>query len=248
MDIASLIVHPESLTQETLQQLKELVEEYPCFQAARLLWVKCAHKFHDPDYAKELERAAILLPTRKVLFDIVQEGRCEIPYIDTTFVAGESRADRTESIINRFLSGEVESCGKCKPTADPSTDYMNYLFQLESLSGIASTSSPDDLTDRTRTLIDEYMSRGSERIVLADLPRDTSGEDTSEQPTSSGEDNSQPDCYTETLAKICIRQERYERAIEILTYLHLNNPQKSIYFADQIRYLKKLVVNKKYKS
>ena len=44
-------------------------------------------------------------------------------------------------------------------------------------------------------------------------------------------------CYTETLANICLKQGRYERAAEILTYLHLNNPKKSAYFADKIRFI-----------
>lgn len=41
-----------------------------------------------------------------------------------------------------------------------------------------------------------------------------------------------------------IKQERYAEAMEILRQLNLNNPKKSAYFADQIRFLQKVMENK----
>lgn len=52
----------------------------------------------------------------------------------------------------------------------------------------------------------------------------------------------------ESLAKIFIKQRRYERALEIISKLSLNNPEKSVYFADQIRFLQKLVYNDRKKN
>ena len=49
--------------------------------------------------------------------------------------------------------------------------------------------------------------------------------------------------FTETLAKIYIRQGRYEKALEIIRRLNLNYPKKNAYFADQIRFLEKLIIN-----
>lgn len=50
---------------------------------------------------------------------------------------------------------------------------------------------------------------------------------------------------SESLAKIFIKQGRYERAYEIISNLSLNYPKKSIYFADQLRFLQKLIVNQR---
>ena len=46
---------------------------------------------------------------------------------------------------------------------------------------------------------------------------------------------------SESLAQIFIRQGRYERAFEIISALNLKNPEKSIYFADQLRFLQKVI-------
>ena len=53
--------------------------------------------------------------------------------------------------------------------------------------------------------------------------------------------------FTETLAKIYIKQHRYEKALEIIKKLSLNYPKKNAYFADQIRFLEKLIINAKSK-
>ncbi|MBV2166233.1 MAG: hypothetical protein KUL76_06850, partial [Kaistella sp.] len=53
---------------------------------------------------------------------------------------------------------------------------------------------------------------------------------------------------TETLAKIYIKQKKYEQALTIIKQLSLNFPKKSIYFADQIRFLELLILNEKNKK
>ena len=48
---------------------------------------------------------------------------------------------------------------------------------------------------------------------------------------------------SESLAKMYIAQHKYSQALEIFQRLNLNYPENSIYFADQIRFLTKLVLN-----
>lgn len=50
---------------------------------------------------------------------------------------------------------------------------------------------------------------------------------------------------SESLAKIFIKQGRYERAFEIISGLNLKFPKKSAYFADQLRFLQKLIINQR---
>ena len=49
--------------------------------------------------------------------------------------------------------------------------------------------------------------------------------------------------FTETFARIYIKQGNYSKALEIIQQLSLDNPKKNVYFADQIRFLQKLIIN-----
>ena len=65
-------------------------------------------------------------------------------------------------------------------------------------------------------------------------------DETTETNTIEEEDDS---CFTETLAKIYVKQQRYSKALEIIKKLSLKYPKKNAYFADQIRFLEKLIIN-----
>lgn len=51
--------------------------------------------------------------------------------------------------------------------------------------------------------------------------------------------------FTESLAKIYIKQKQYTKALRIFEKLNLKYPEKSSYFADQIRFLDKIIQNNK---
>ena len=53
---------------------------------------------------------------------------------------------------------------------------------------------------------------------------------------------------TSGFAKILIKNGNYGKALEIIKEINLKNPEKSIYFADQIRFIKKLMLNESKKK
>ncbi|MDE6469309.1 MAG: hypothetical protein K2L28_10500, partial [Muribaculaceae bacterium] len=58
-------------------------------------------------------------------------------------------------------------------------------------------------------------------------------------------DHSDDSLLSESLAKIFIKRGRYEKAYEIISGLNLKFPKKSAYFADQLRFLHKLIINQR---
>lgn len=256
MDIAYLIEHPEALDLSTLQQLQKLVEAYPFYHTARLLLVKNAHRLQHECYEAELRKAAILLPDRQPLFDLAKAKDYEFPQRPAQKVTPPS-SDRMAALIDNFLDAKTatESGTPRMTAADPSADYMSYLFQQESIAATVAAQygceAPPPLEnphDRTQSLIEQFMAQPAEQRIQLAEPLSSSESSTAHHEVNDQDELRVEECYSESLAKICIQQGRYDRAIEIITQIHLNNPRKSAYFADQIRFLQKLAINNKYKS
>ena len=254
VEVVELIEHPEELSKDTLYGLRELVARHPYYQAARLLFLQNLFLLHDPSFGDELRRAALFIPDRRVLFKMVEGNSYEIqptPLHKNEEQTAENGGDRTESLIDNFLRGteEVEVRRGGQPSApvvaDPSKDYVAYLMQLEDAEPEKEEAETETKAQRSEELLDGFLERKEDRIVLQDNP-----EYVPEAPqVEETEENALDECYfTETLAKIYIKQGRYEKAIEIIRKLNLNYPKKNSYFADQIRFLQKLIINNKHKK
>lgn len=259
MQVSELIGHPERLDRETLYGLRELVARYPYYQAARLLLLKNLFLLHDESFGEELRRAAPCVADRATLFSLVEGHNYEIldevqPEKVPTDVAADP--DRTQSLIDRFLQGDQsaqEASPKRKPTAiDATTNYVAFLMDMDDLEtpDAPTPTAADAATDasvpvkpksRSSQLIDGFMEHKSERLQLQDEL-----EFTPDIPAEEQERADEEDYFTETLAKIYVKQGRYEKAMEIIHKLYLNYPKKNRYFADQMRFLQKLIINNKH--
>ena len=105
---------------------------------------------------------------------------------------------------------------------------------------------------RGHELIDDFIQKSessdasdTRREFLVEKEEETEEEEEpSVSPVTEEVDDS---CFTETLAKIYVKQQRYSKALEIIKKLSLKYPKKNAYFADQIRFLEKLIINAKSK-
>lgn len=247
--VVELIGHPELLDKETLYGLRETVARYPYFQAARLLFLQNLFLLHDPAFGEELRKAALHIPDRSVLFKMVEGCNYEIQHttVEQDKAESDGDTDRTRSLIDNFLKNNSTTDenvpGRRKLTvADATTDYAAFLLDLEDASPGKEANDPDNQrAQRDSELIDEFIENKPGRIVLQDTP------EYMPEPEDTKEETAEEDYFTETLAKIYIKQGRYEKAIEIIRKLHLLYPKKNRYFADQIRFLQKLIINNKNK-
>ena len=220
-DILELTKHPERLNTETLYELRTLIPRYPYFQTLRLLYLQNLYLLHDASFGAELRKAIPYITDREQLFRLI-EG--ESPVIAPQHVVEaeveepvQPVEDRTLVLINHFLQ-TLPSDEKVTPLQqlDYSIDYAAYMLAEET----PQASLPSTPLEETGTPVEETSP--------ASVPEDL--------------DDSY---FTETLAKIYIRQQRYEKALEIIRKLNLKYPKKSSYFADQIRFLEKLIINDK---
>ena len=269
MNLPDLIKHPEKLNKETLYDLRSLVALYPYYQPARLLMLRNLYLLHDPTFDEELRRAAVYITDRRVIFNLVEAAHYKLKRPTTKVKEG----NRTVTLIDSFLSSipaEQEENNndnelkdkkktKRKPTAaDATVDYVSYLLatefededdsQDEDIAVAENNPSKTNKETNPSTpmngmqLIDKFINDDGGKLTLKDNPEFVPQlEDTN----SEGEKVQEEEYFTETLAGIYIKQGKYSKALEIIKRLNLNYPKKNAYFADQMRFLEKLILNDK---
>jgi hypothetical protein len=261
MNITELIHHPERMDRDTLYELRSLLALYPYFQNARLLLLQNLYLLHDATFDEELRKAAIYITDRRVIFQMIEAGhyklvpRRQMPAEETKPTvtkglaeAGDMNDSRTISLIDDFLDSlpredqPAASTKGRKPTpADATTDYVAYLLESESEMAQDDIDMPQM---KGQDLIDSFINNEKGKIVLSEtiqLKPETEAENNSE---NEGAD----DVKTEAMARIYMKQGNYSSALQIIKQLSLDNPKKNAYFADQIRFLEKLIINNKYKK
>ena len=234
--IAELIKHPEYLDRDTLYELRSTLALYPYYQTARLLMLQNLYLLHDPSFDEELRRAAIYITDRRVLFNMIEAGHYRLRTSTVTKVPAaapqESTASRTATLIDNFLDSipkedEGQSRGKRKPTpADAAVDYVAYLLETE---GDKAEETVPEM--KGQNLIDTFINADKGRIVLNEGPLLTPQ---TEKTDESAAEPTDEEYFTETLARIYIKQGRYSKALEIIQRLSLQFPKKNAYFAKNV--------------
>ena len=244
MELTELINHPERLDRDTLYELRSMLALNPYFQTARLLMLQNLYLLHDAAFDEELRRAALYITDRKVIFNMVEAAhyqlRKQTHAAPSTTQAQKANESRTVALIDTFLDSIPEDDEprekKRRPTpADAAIDYVAYLLETE-----MDDEQEDAPQLKGHDLIDTFLQQEKGRIQLSELPEEMPDE--SEQ-----DDDTDEEYFTETLARIYIKQGRYQKALDIINRLSAKYPKKNAYFADQIRFLEKLIINSKKK-
>lgn len=176
----------------------------------------------------------------------------------------------TLQLLENFLDKTPAQPAKRTAKADPSVDYMAYLMENEGADGAEATpdaangtATPEGRT-RLDSLIDNFIDTHTERTALSENPimpeniiDDETGNgtgifatgntDAAESTATEGEESDTS--FTETLARVYIKQQKYERAAEMLQRLKgtsaaRNNP----YYTDQVRFLQKAIINERHRK
>jgi len=235
-----LIENPALLTQETLAELKEKVNKYPTFSLLRMLYLKNLSVLNDAGFNSELEQMTVYIPDRRKLFILIEDK-----LYGQSSITMEKETERTDAfaLIDSFLSSQAQSFDETDASllfhAPISADYL-LLSKGPEAAEESVGFEHDDLiesfiedskkrTHRASSVLGQRTAQGS---LVAKNDDDV---DSAIQQDES--------FFTETLAYIYIKQKRYERALQIIRKLNLKYPEKNVYFADQISFLEKLIIN-----
>ena len=237
------IRRPDTIDEDAVSHLLALTQEHPYFHVARILLLEALYKMHAPTYDETLRRTAILVPGREAIFRLTEEPHYthaeERKRYDET---DDPSASRTVSLIDNFLEAQTPATPVNHPI-DAAQDYIGYLLQRESQEG---HTRQEALPMNGGGVVEDFLENEPGRIILdeaAKQPAEREEPQTEKKPQK-GEEN---EILTEIMAGIYIKQGKYENAVKIIRQLSLKYPKKNRYFADQIRFLEKLIINNKHK-
>ncbi|MDD2799210.1 MAG: hypothetical protein PHV20_11520 [Bacteroidales bacterium] len=250
--------NPDLLSNDSLTELKSAVSQYPYFQSLRFLYLKNLYLVKSPDFYPELEKSAVFLSDRRKLFYYlaVVEGLWNDVFAHYSVINRPIETiekQDTVSLIDSFLMDYAPEMLNEKPQspthkaarmAIATQDYASLLV-ADDLNTQVDRELHEAVQFKHHDLIDEFISFASEGDSIRQQLVATA-ENEPESPHSLDFESdilNEEDLLTESLAKIYIKQKRYYKAIEIIRRLSLKYPEKSIYFADQIRFLEKLIIN-----
>jgi hypothetical protein len=217
-DLISIVRLPANVNADYEADLKELVDRYPYFVTTRVLYVKALQQSHSIHYASNLKIASIYCSSRRWLYFYLHP--------------------------DKMLSNEPYQHNKNEKS---SGDYFDMINRIESVGG-DSKQSLKNLAEKlksAREMVQMPIIQPVEKPVIQNNFQNSEKENPVLNSNSTEITIKQTEEISENNAKRLIIAHKYADAIEILRALNLNNPKKSVYFADQIRFLEKVLANSK---
>ncbi len=221
-----------------LNDLENLLIEYPYFQSARLLYTILLQKSNNTNFIEELSKTALLCADRKKLFYSIQPDNYN-KFMKLNENISDNK-DRTEELLNSYFNSFSE---KSTELSYSPSDYFSYL---ESLGTNSEENQQEENQLQHQDIIDAFIEKDIfDSFNKNSLSKKNDVYNNNSSTIESHDKDEDSEFLTETLAKIYIKQKKYDKALTIIKRLSLNFPKKSAYFADQIRFLEYLIINDK---
>lgn len=271
-EIITLLQDPTAITFEHTKALHEILRQYPYFQAARAVRLKGLKNLNSLHYNKELKLTAAHTADRGVLFDFITSQEFNQNQIAETIKEQSQRESQPQSTATRDenmsldqalkmkyreseqvfdpelfkkreeekkASGEENALEIGKPLSFDRNENHSFSEWLKLASAKPvkrKEQTPEDEEPRNRKfeLIEQFIAK-SPRI---NPTKSTKKINLAEEHLTAPEA-----LMTETLARVYLEQKNYKKAIQAYKILILKNPEKSGFFADQIRAIEKLQDN-----
>lgn len=248
-ELLSILDEPSRVGKEDVSDLQEFVKEYPYSSVFRMLYLVGLHNLQDVKYANELKSAAFYVSDRQLLSQLLSR-KAEV--VQPESVAEEPKEVAVARKPKVELVRKTEKTAAAPAPKTPILDIESYLsdkpdsedLDLTSLAR-SINSKNGDVPMKNQSIIDKFL-EASENDEIRIRVDDADGEEPKPfVPVVDAPKADEEECFTETLARIYIKQHKFEKAIKIFSHLSLKYPEKSVYFADQIRFFEKLIQNYK---
>lgn len=214
-DFYKWINHPELLGKGQIQDIEMLCAKYPAFVPAKMLYIKALQNSGNALFHSELKKKTVYMPdVRKFFFFLYPDEKLN-----------EVQFRRDEKYTGNYFD-MLQVAGVSKDEQDNSLKKLaEKLKQARNLS----TYIADSVEKKPHIPLVPPI--GNKEIIIPVIDYFKL-----EDADSKGNEDRLEQKY-----KTLIQQKKYAEALQTLKELNLINPKKSIYFADQIRFLEKVL-------
>ncbi len=214
---------PQKLDQTHISDLRTLVHKYPYFQSARALYLKGLKNADSFRYNFELKVTAAHTTDRTILFDYITSKKFQEIELTSEIPKEISNETSPDNQNEEEIALEV---GKPIDFSVKEKHSFNQWLQLSAKNPIKRKESKKATH---QDLIDKFIEKN---------PKITAVKKEQEIEISIPESKADKSLMTETLAKVYLNQKKYSKAIKAYKILSLKYPEKSGFFADQIKRIK----------
>ena len=260
-----LLQNPSNIDVAQTEQLEEIITEYPYFQSARVIQLKALNTVNSFKYNNALKKSAAYTVDRSVLFNFITSQNFtnktnlnEIPILEEIEVIDAeiievlhqnitnsfsnktklSTATPTKTIEIKEKAADILEIGTPLNFNSTEPHSFNEWMQLISKKPIVRKEIEEKPSkiEAKLSLIDKFIETNPK---IKPVDKNTDNKSIALEETSENES-----LMTETLAKVYLEQKKYENAIKAYRILSLKYPEKSGFFADRIKAIKNLQINK----
>jgi hypothetical protein len=236
----------------TYEEVEEIAKVYPSFIVPALRALQATPPPEGEQRQALASRIALAIGNRDALLRILGDDNFDF---NDFYPDMKPQTPDTDSTIDSFLSHYGNSSDKetdllTRMIFSPTPDYGAVLAAEDKRNGSPSAMPADETASR----IDQFLGITSqpeskqavesvaeaEEKVVEETPK--AEETPQKRSTVSATSNTR---LQESLAGVMIKNGNYQKALEIISQLSLDKPEKITYFADQIRFLKKLLIIQK---
>ena len=238
--LQSLIGKIDSFDSQSAEQLVELIERHPYCQAFQMLYAVALANIHSTKLNVQVQRAAISMPDRLKLCQVVSKGEYEwislLNEIEARRNSDKNRAANDDFIlIERYLDN----------IGEPSSDSLPYDISSAALANNYEWDYADECetsnSDEQDALIDSFIEAEEKGELFVPKVQNVEENIPQAMDSLSLKKIREKAFLSESLAKLYVKQHKYEQALAIFSSLNLKYSKKFTYFAHQIRYLESIL-------
>ena len=232
--LIALIKEFDPSNRDQFESLIKVLEQHPNFHWVRAHYLKAVQALDPESFDKNLSHTAIATFDRELLYEFFETQTQPLKQT-------ESRPNtKDESVVvpeenQKTVKEEIKLQPKEEEQIVDSLQSESETMRFSEWAGyLKARKVPEKqlkLNDKFE-LIDSFLSKQGK--IIPDKSA-TNKEDLSEKSWTASDE-----LMTETLAKVFVKQKKYNNALEAYQILSLKYPEKNSFFADQIKEIKRL--------